>query len=126
MIKFKTITTITAILSFILFIFALFFPELLAMLFQIEGNEAAYFVARRTSILFIGLAILLWLIRNSSHSSSIQAVCAGMSFLWIGLAILGSIEFLRGYAGIGIIPPIIMESLLGISYFKLWLNNRHA
>lgn len=126
MINFKTITTITAILCFILFITALLFPELLAMLFQIEGNEAAYFVARRAAILFMGLAVLLWFMRNSNHSSSIRAVCAGMSFLWIGMAVLGTIEFLRGYAGIGIIPPVIMELSIGISYSKLWLNNRHA
>ena len=126
MITLKTLNSISATVCIILSIVVMFFPELIFMLFQIDGNEAAYFVGRRASILFLGLAILLWLVRNSNHSSSIQAICAGMSILWGGLAILGSIEFLRGYAGIGIVPPIIIELLLGISYFRLWNSNRNV
>jgi len=126
MIKLKTLNSISSIVCFTLSIVAMFFPELIIMLFQIDGNETAYFIGRRTSILFLGLAIWLWMDRNTTDTSSIKAVCAGMSILFTGLAILGTVEFLRGNAGIGIVLSIILELPLGVSYFKLWLGNRNT
>jgi len=126
MITFKILNSISATVCIILSIVAMFSPDLILILFQMDSCETAYIIGRRASILFLGMATLLWLDRNSNHYSSIQAVCAGMLILWVGLAILGSIELLRGNVGIGIVLAIIIESLLGISYFKLWHDNRNT
>ena len=124
MITYRKLNTISATVCMILSILAMFFPEVILFLFQIDGCGTAFIIGRRASILFLGMATLLWLDRKSNNYSSIQAVCAGMIVLWVGLAIIGSIELLSGNVGARIVLPIIIESLLGISYFKLWHSNR--
>ena len=118
--RYRTLNIITAIIFITLSVIAMFFPELITMLFQIEGNESVFFIGRRASILFLGLSTLLWFQRHSTDTISIQAVCMGMTVLCGGMAMLGLIEYLRGFCGIGIMLAVGIELMLCILYFKLW------
>jgi len=77
-------------------------------------------------MLFLGIATFSWLGRNAIHSESRQAVCAGLSISMFALAMLGIMEFTRGFAGIGIFAAIITEVILGIAYFRIWVDSKHA
>jgi len=126
MIKFNVISTITAIITFILFLLLLLAPQVIFMLFQLQGDDPAFFISRRAAMLFLGIATFSWLGRNAIHSESRQAVCAGLSISMFALAMLGIMEFTRGFAGIGIFAAIITEVILGIAYFRIWVDSKHA
>ena len=126
MIDFKPLSTVTAIITFTLFLCLLIVPEMIFILFQIEESESAFFISRRAAMLFLGISIFSWLGRNAVHSISRQSICIGLAISMFGLAVLGSVEFLRGYAGVGVGLAVVTELLLGIAYTNIWLLNRHA
>jgi len=121
---FKILSIVTALIAFTLFVNLLFYPKLIFSLFEIPENESAFFISRRAAMLFLGVGVLSWLIRNVIHSVARQAVCAGLTVMMFGLALLGSIEYFRGYVGLGIGLAVLTELLLGLAYFKVWFMHR--
>jgi hypothetical protein len=101
-------------------------PEVMFYLFQIPESESAIFMSRRAAILFLGIGLLSWLVRNATHSTSTQSIKMSFAIIMFGLVLLGSFEYIIGNAGIGIGLAIITELLLGVAYSKLWLSNRNA
>ena len=82
------------------------------MLFGIDEHSSALFIGRRAAMLFLGLAVLTWFIRNAGYSESRQAVCLCLAVSMLGLAILGIFEYLRGFASIGISLAVVTEAIL--------------
>ena len=121
MIEFKVVSVITAVIAFVLCIVLILFPEVIFMLFNIDGNSSAFFIGRRTAMLFLGISVLTWAGRNASHSESRQAICLGLTISMLALALLGITEYLRGFAGIGILLAVITEGILAVSYTHLTL-----
>ncbi|ESP92547.1 MULTISPECIES: hypothetical protein [Pseudoalteromonas] len=123
--QFKTLSVVTATIAGFLFVALLLFPEFMYSLFQIPQTESASFMARRAAILFLTLGILSWLMRNAEHSESRQMVCLSFIIMMFGLAILGTFEYVREYAGVGIGLAIVTELALGFAYLKVYFNTRH-
>lgn len=63
-----------------------------------------------------------WIGRNAAHSESRQAVCLGLSISMLALAVLGTAEYLRGFAGLGISLAVITKTILALLFFKIWLT----
>jgi hypothetical protein len=126
MIEFKKLSTITAFITFVLFLVLLLLPEIIFILFQIPENSSAFFISRRAAMLFLGIAVFSWLGRNSLHSELRQAICIGLSISMLALAGLGLFELIRGFSGIGIGLAIITELFLGVAYLNIWLGNKSA
>lgn len=126
MVNFKLLNTATALIALILCSVLILVPEVLFMLFGIDEHSSAFFIGRRAAMLFLGLAVLTWCIRKAEFSESRQAVCLSLSVSMLGLAILGTVEYLRGFAGIGIALAIITEAVLAALYFKVWLSGKNA
>ncbi|MEP0354866.1 hypothetical protein [Paraglaciecola sp.] len=126
MIKFKVTSTITAVIAFTLCLVLILIPEVLFMLFHIDENSSAIFMARRAAMLFLGISVFSWFGRNAKHSESRQAICLSLSISMFGLAFLGSAEYLRGYAGIGILLAVITEATLAFMYFKIWFRCKNT
>jgi hypothetical protein len=124
MINFKILSMITAVIAGSLFLVLLFIPELLLWLFQVPGNASAFFIGRRTAMLFLGFAVITWVGRNAPNSESRQAFCIGLASAMAALVVLGTIEFIRGFAGIGIFVGIAAEFLLGLGYFQIWYRHK--
>ena len=120
MLSFKTLNFITMGVSVILSIILLFFPKVIFLLFGIDGNESADFISRRASMFFIGYAIICYFSRNSKPSESRQSISLGIAFSMLGFAILGTFEFLRGFAGAGIFLAVSAELFLSVCYFSVW------
>ncbi len=74
-------------------------------------------------MLFLGIAVFSWLGRNALHSESRQAICIGMSISMLALAILGTFEFIRNFAGTGIFLAVITEVALAAAHFKIWSSS---
>ena len=126
MIEFKKLSTIMAIITFVLFLLLLVVPEIIFILFQIPENTSAFFISRRAAMLFLGISVFSWLGRNSLHSELRQAICLGLSISMLSLAGLGLFELFRGFSGIGIILAVITELFLGVAYLNIWLGHKRA
>ncbi|ATC99665.1 MULTISPECIES: hypothetical protein [Pseudoalteromonas] len=121
---FRLLSGITALIAALLSVALMGIPELLFYLFNIEASDATYFMGRRASILFLGLALVSWQIRNISDNTAQLGVSLSFMVIMFGLAILGSIEFTLGNAGVGIFLAIITELTLGLFYLKIWREKR--
>ena len=126
MIKFKMVSVITAVIALTLCLVLLLTPEVIFLLFSIDENSSAFFIGRRAAMLFLGISVITWVGRNASHSESRQAVCLGLAISMLSLAVLGTIEYLRGFPGFGISLAVITESILALLYFKIWFSCKNA
>lgn len=124
MFNFKNVSLAATALSGVLFVILLLAPELIFFIFSIEGSEAAKLLSRRAAMLFLGLAIITYLGRDAVHSALRQAVCVGMAATMFGLALTGTYEFARGYAGFGILLAVIAEIGFGVAFTRIWLAGR--
>jgi hypothetical protein len=102
----------------------MFIPELIFQLFGAAGNETAYFVARRTSMFFMGYAIISFYSRTAQPSTIRQAISLGIALSMLGLSILGIFEFVHGSVGIGVFLAVSLEVFWFVSYSSIWLSDR--
>lgn len=126
MTEFKRVSTITACIALTLCMVLITYPEAIFLLFGIPENSSAFFIGRRAAMLFLGISVFAWVGRNAVHSESRQAICLGLAISMLALAILGTLEYLRGYAGIGIFLAVVAEAVLSALYFKIWLSCRNV
>ncbi len=124
MINYKIVSLLSSIIFFTLFMSLLLYPESIFWLFQIEGNESAYFISRRASMLFLGYALITYFSRFAENTELRQAIILGLALAMFGLALLGLFEFLRGYVGIGIFLAISAETFLSVTYLSIWLSSK--
>ena len=120
MVSFKALNSVTSVIAFILFVNFLIYPELLFFIFGIDGSGSSYFIARRLSILFLGISVLTWFSRNVEHSEARQAICASIYVSMFSMAMLGLFEYFRGAAHAGILVAVFTEMTIGYLYFVIW------
>ena len=125
-IKFKIVSVITAVIALTLCLVLLLRPEVIFMLFSVDESSSAVFIGRRAAMLFLGISVITWVGRNASHSESRQAICLGLAISMLSLALLGTIECLRGFAGLGIALAVITEAILALLYFKIWFSCKNV
>lgn len=122
--NFKKLSFVTASIAMILFVLLLLLPGLIFDLFGISGSDSAEFMARRASMLFLGISVICWMGRRSNHSTSRQATCMGLGIAMLALAVLGLVELLRGFVGAGILLAVTTELILSAAYFNIWFIHR--
>lgn len=116
---FKTLSLLTAALTFCLCLGLLFAPGLFFWLFGVEGNDLGAFMGKRAGMLFLGLCAMTYLGRNAPASQMRGSVAMGITLAMTGLAGIGLYEFFRGYAGIGIWLAIVTELVLASAWFSV-------
>lgn len=122
--NFKTITFVTAIISFALGIGYLFFGSLIIGRWQIESTDSVLLLGRRMGILYLGLSVILFLSRSLSISKARTTLCIGVTLTLSLLAILGIYEFLMGRASSGILASVAIESLLSTGYLIILFKEK--
>lgn len=122
--NFKTITFVTAIISFALGIGYLFFGSLIIGRWQIEPTNSVLLLGRRMGILYLGLSVILFLSRSLSISKARTTLCIGVTLTLSLLAILGIYEFLMGRASSGILASVAIESLLSTGYLIILFKEK--
>jgi hypothetical protein len=120
---FKILSCFTALLCSYLFYSLCFSPQSFLLDLGVNGNEAAYFVCRRAGMLMLGISVLMLLARNVPHSQARQAIAISIAVTMFGLALASTYEFARGYVGNAIFGAIVLESILAVSFFYLWVFN---
>lgn len=102
-------------LFFVLFAFMLCAPGVIFWLFGVPQSETANLIARRAAMLFLGLAVISWSARSAPPS---RGFSLGIIVAMLGLAAVGSYEFLRGFAGWPILLAVIVEVSVAGLFFK--------
>jgi hypothetical protein len=97
-------------------------PQFIIWVWQINGSDSTVMVARRGAALFLGLAVMLWLARNTDNSPTRHAMAVGFSVSCAALAALGIYDFISGHAGIGILAAATVKSILELAFALV----RHA
>jgi hypothetical protein len=123
---YQIMSYLTAALYFYLFVMLLFFPGSFLNDLGIQSNESADFLARRAAMLMLGFAVLVFLGRKVSDSMARQVMAIAVSINMAGFAVMGLVEFGRGFANAGILMAVIIELILAVSYFLFWLAARRA
>ena len=122
---FRTLISISAALALTLSVLLLVVPGPIFALFSVTTDASGDFVARRAAALFLGVAVTSFLARDLAPSPGRSAIAAGVAVMMLALALLGTVEFVRGYAGPGIFLAVIAEAALGGSLLMVWMRDRH-
>ncbi|MHC8326839.1 hypothetical protein [Pseudomonas sp. LB1P83] len=116
--SFRTLSTFSSLLCFVLALVWGLMPDVLLALWSIEYSSAAGFVARRGAVLFAALGVMFYLVRNEAPSVTRNALSTGFTVGCFGLAALGFGEWLNGHAGPGILLAVVVESALGMGFVQ--------
>ena len=94
-------------------------PDVPLSIWDIETSYASSFVGRRCAALFAGLGIMLWLARHSEPSTARKAMSIGLAAGCSILAVLGLAEFFTQHANALILPAVLVEIVLALSFLVL-------
>jgi len=116
--SFRTLSSFTAILCFLLALIWGFAPDRILASWDIEYSLAAGLISRRMAVLFMVLGVMFFMLRNEAPSLTRNALSNGFMVGCWGLAILGFGEWLNGHAGPGILLAVGVELALGLAFFQ--------
>ncbi|MHC8294026.1 hypothetical protein [Pseudomonas sp. LB3P58] len=116
--SFRTLSTFTAALCFLLALVWGLMPDRLLSIWSIEYSLAVGVVARRSAMLFAALGVMFYLVRNEAPSTTRHALSNGFMVGCWGLAALGFGEWLNGHAGPGILLAVVVELALGLAFLQ--------
>jgi hypothetical protein len=91
-------------------------PQFILWIWQINGSDSALLMARRGAALFLGIAVMLWLARDTESSPTRHAIAVGFSVACVVLAVLGTYDFVAEHAGIGILAAVTIEAILALTF----------
>ena len=106
----------TSIAGVILGIGWLFAGSLLLKRWGLEANRLGLLVGRRLGAAYFGIAIMLFLGRNTPPSDLRTSVSIAMFVALALLALLGLIEFKAKRAGKGILVSVVLEVVLAAGF----------
>ena len=124
--SFRTVATITTIVTLVIGAGYLFAGTLLVGRWQIEPTESVLLLGRRIGGLYLGLSVIFCLARSAPVSVARTALCAGTAVACLLLALLGVYELSAGHAGPAILASAVVESLLALGYIMILVAERKA
>lgn len=87
------------------------------------GNEVAYLFIQRASILMLGFGVLLIFGGSVEELKGRFTISISVSVCMLGLALMSALEFAKGNLGSGVIPALVIESVIGITFLLLAISN---
>jgi len=93
------------------------FHRPLLMLIGVQPSVGSAMVARRNAAVFLGLAVLLWLLPTDVPATTRNAIATGLAVAVAGLAGLGLLELACKRAGMWILLAVAVEILLAIGFW---------
>ncbi|PWQ93424.1 hypothetical protein [Leucothrix arctica] len=113
---FKQLSLVSTAVMFTLCLTLLFTPMVIFKLFDVEETASAIFFTHRAAVLFLGLSIFVYSLKDVNNMKVRQSVCLSMAVMMLSLAALGVLEFMMGNSGVGIFLAIVGELTLGLLY----------
>ncbi len=114
--RFRPLATLTALLFFALSAILMFQPAALLANWGVGFDESTGVVSRRAAALYAGIGLMLFLARKAEASPARSALVSGFVFICVALAGLGAFELASGRVNSGILPAVVIEVALAITY----------
>ncbi len=122
--RFRPLTTVTALLFFALSALFMFQPEIVLANWGVGFDEPTSVVSRRAAVLYAGVGLMLFLARKAEPSPARSALVSGFVFICAILAGLGVFEMASGRVNSGILPAVVGEVILAITYLLIARSER--
>lgn len=106
----------TSILFIYLFILLFFRSDTFITDIGLEPSLASLVLARRAAMFILGISVLTFASRNLLPSKERQIICLTIAIILFGLSCMGTYEFIQGHINSSIIPPIVIETILWLSF----------
>jgi len=119
MLSFRNLSLATSLLALTLATILLFAPSFIYWVFGVPQHETGDFLAKRAAMLFLGVTVMSYLLRDTPDQKSRSSFSIGMAVLMAGLAATGLYEFIRGFAGPWILLAILTETAFALAYLKI-------
>ena len=114
---FRLVCSLTAVICAVLFVIFALFPGQYTAGYGVAADGGGIFLGRRASPLFLGLAILLWMLRDQLDPVVQRAVSWSMIAVFAGIALTGLIAFASGVAGQTILVATLGEVVVAAAFF---------
>ena len=115
--EFSFVARFGAFIAMLLFVTFAFVPVIPFTMLGVAMTPEGLLMARRMAALFLGIALVLWLLRDEADGQMRRRVCLAMSASMATLALFGFYDFIRGSVGLGIWIAVSVEA-----YFALTLG----
>lgn len=125
-VTYTVVVCLAGCLYFYLFVTLLFSPMQFLAGVGVVGNEAAFMLSRRASMLMLGFSVLAFQAAKLQSIVTRQVVAVGIAVNMLGFAVLGCMEYRRGFANAGILRAAVIESSLAALCLLLWFGGRRA
>ena len=119
--SFHTLSIVTCIAALLLGTGWLFAGRLMLQRWRIEPNVGALLVGRRIGAVYLGVALLCYLVRSTTSAELITSVSLFAVFVNALLAGLGLHEYRAQRAGPAILVSVVVELLLLLGFGTLLL-----
>lgn len=116
---FSLVALITALATLGLGLGFLFASPFMLKQWGLDHPPAAGLVSRRIGAVYLGISVLLFLVRSDPAASAVTAISAGVATATGLLAILGLIEMKSGRASAGILVAVAVEMLLTLGFLSV-------
>jgi hypothetical protein len=121
---YKVISIATSALFLFLFYQVFFCSDSFVRDLGLQPSETTAILSRRTAVFMLGLSILLFCSRNLLHSKARQFLCLSTGITMLGLACMGSYEFMMKTVNTSMLQAITIEIALGLSLFFVYFKNK--
>ena len=119
---FRLACSLTALVCAVLFLVFLVVPGQYIAGYGVLADTSGVFLGRRVSPMFLGLGIMLWMVRDQFDPVVQRAVCWSMIAVFAGIALTGLWAFASGLAGQTILLAAAGELVIAGAFF--WAINR--
>jgi hypothetical protein len=119
--EFPFVARFGAFIALLLFVTFAFFPVIPFTMLGVAMTPEGLLMARRMAALFLGISLILWLLRDAVDSDMRRSVCLALSISMAALALFGFFDWLGGRNGPGVFIGIVVEVYFAI---VLGLNAR--
>lgn len=114
---FRLVCSLSAVVCLVLFVIFLIFPGSYMAGYGVAADNGGEFLGRRASPLFLGLAIVLWMLRDHLDATVQKAVCWSMITAFTGVALTGASSFATGVASQTILLASVGELVIAGAFF---------
>lgn len=111
-----------AVVCAVLFVILCFFPASYAPTYGVAADEAAQFITRRASPMFIAVAVVLWAAASAQRSALRDAIAGGVAVTFVAIAATGILAWGQGVASAAILVAAALECAMAAA---LWLTRKN-
>jgi hypothetical protein len=115
LIEFPFVARFGALIAMLLFVTFAFIPVIPFTMLSVAMTPEGILMARRMAALFLGIALILWLLRDEMDSLTRRRVCLALSASMAALALFGLYDFVRGSVGWGIWIAVTVEIFFAVT-----------